>query len=358
MSLNGGGREWQVSPPSHRFDIAVEEDLIEEIGRIIGYDKIATAPELVPIRLGRSDERRLSQDAIADALIARGYSEVVNYSFGDPADFAALFPDDGSARLTNPISGDLAALRTSIWPGLLRTAQQNLSRQRAGCRLFEVGTVFATAAGAVAERTELAGLATGPIQPEHWDSEQRMVDFYDLKNELELLFNMSHCSAPLEFIPAKHPALDPGKTAELKCKSATIGWLGALHPRLKKRFGLKQDVVLFAVDFAAAFPAQIPKYRSLSKFPSVRRDLAILVDEKVPVGDITLSVRATLGEVLQDLVVFDLYRGESIGSRRKSVGIGLILQDASRTLTDNDADGMVDEVMHQLEHRLGATIRT
>lgn len=358
MRVDRRGNGWTVLPPTFRFDISIRHDLIEEVGRMIGYDRIPIERGPTAISLGKASEQHVSDNDVIDLLVARGYMEVVNYSFIDERSQALVNPGTENVRLANPLSSDLGVMRRSLWPGLLRAAQQNLSRQQHRCRLFEAGTQFAGSGAGVAETRVVAGLATGPHWPEHWDAPRREVDFFDVKGDVEVLLEATNRVSEFRFEHGEHPALNPGQTACIKHASEIVGWLGSLHPQLQRDFDLKKHVVMFSLQLDALREAIVPRAAPVSKFPSVRRDLAVVVDEAVSVTELIRLVETSAGSQLQSLTVFDLYRGEGIESRRKSLGLGLILQDASRTLTDEDADGLVDSLMHLLEHELGATIRT
>lgn len=358
MQLERDGARWNVTAPSFRFDIGIEEDLIEEVGRMLGYDNIPTTPGAGPASLGVATERRIDAERAADALVARGYTEVITYGFTDPSSTAAINPGTEVATLANPISSDLAVMRRSLWPGLLSAAQQNLSRQQTRLRLFEIGHQFNKDASGINEIKVLAGLGAGPRWPEHWDLRGGDVDYYDVKGDIEVLLATTGRAHELRFEVAEHPALRPGQTARIVLEDGPIGWLGCVHPKVQRLFDLKVAPILFALDIAAAFAAHVPAYRSYSKFPSVRRDLAIVVDEEVRVDRLLDCIKEAAPETLRSVTVFDVYRGKGIESMRKSVGLGLILQDASRTLTDQDADETVQSVIQRLEHELGATIRT
>jgi len=353
---------WRVTPPAFRFDIAIEEDLIEEIGRMIGYGEIPSTPGAPTAVLGLATETRVSSDHIADVLAARGYAEVVTYSFVDPTLDAAVSPGAQAAALANPIASDMAVLRSSLWPGLICAARENLSHQRARFKLFEIGQQFEAAGGGVRETAVVAGLAVGTRTPEHWDGQGPDVDFFDVKGDLEALLQGTGRAGEFRFAAAAHPALSPGRTASIVLDGATVGWLGALHPNLQRQLDRPQHAsgaaIAFALQIEPAFASRIPAFRSYSKFPSIRRDLAIVVDEKMPVATITKAASDAAGEWLQHVVVFDVYRGGGVDSSRKSIGLGLLLQDVSRTLTDADADQTMQKVMARLERELGAKIRT
>ncbi len=349
---------WRVTPPGFRFDLRVEEDLFEEVARMIGYDNIPVTPELSAGHLGTATESRVTEDRLADLLAARGYSEIISYSFVDEELENAINPGTAMAKLANPISKDLSVMRRSLWPGLLKTATQNLSRQQNRMRLFEMGAQFSVVANKIVETHVLAGLVAGSRWPEHWDFDATAADFFDVKADIEAIFQLTGRLDELQFSPAEHPALRPGQTARLRLAGEHIGWLGALHPVLEHRLELRTNVILFALRLEETLQSALPNFRAYSKFPSVRRDIAVVVDENISVDRIIESVRENAGDMLQNVMIFDVYRGKGIDSSLKSVALGLILQDTSRTLTDADADHTVSSVTEHLGRALGATIRT
>jgi phenylalanyl-tRNA synthetase beta chain len=349
---------WRVTPPGFRFDLRIEEDLIEEVARMIGYDNIPVTPELSAGHLGTATESRVTEERLADLLAARGYSEIISYSFVDEELENAINPGTAMAKLANPISKDLSVMRRSLWPGLLKTASQNLSRQRNRMRLFEMGAQFSVVANSIVETRVLAGLVAGSLWPEHWDFDATTADFFDIKADIEAIFQLTGRLDELQFSPAEHPALRPGQTAHLRLGGERIGWLGALHPVLEHRLEFRTNVILFALRLEETLRSALPNFRAYSKFPSVRRDIAVVVDENISVDRIIENVRENAGDMLQNVKIFDVYRGKGIDSRLKSVALGLILQDTSRTLTDADADRMVSAVTKHLGRALGATIRT
>jgi phenylalanyl-tRNA synthetase beta chain len=350
---------WRVQPPAFRVDITIEEDLIEEVGRMVGYDRIPVVPGMAAERLGQATESHADADRLADALVARGYAEVVTYSFVDAALDAAVSPGTAPVRLANPIASDLAVLRQSPWPSLIGAALENLRHQRARFKLFELGPQFAAAAdGGVRETTVLAGLALGARTPEHWDGAAQDIDYFDVKGDVEALLRTTGRATQFRFEPAQHPALSPGRSARILSGDSPVGWLGALHPTLQDRLDRKRSAIVFALELGATFGANVPAFSSYSKFPSIRRDLALVDAEHVSADALIACARAAGERVLQNVVLFDVYRGAGVDSSRKSIGLGLILQDASRTLTDADADQIVRSVTLRLERELGATIRT
>ncbi|MDD9996672.1 MAG: phenylalanine--tRNA ligase subunit beta [Rhodospirillaceae bacterium] len=348
---------WSAVPPQFRFDLQIEEDLVEEVGRLTGYDNIPVVAEQSPRHVGLSTETKLPDERIADALCARGYSEVVTYAFVDRELADAVNPGADHVSLTNPLSQEMGVMRHSLWPGLLLAAQHNRSRQQARVRLFEIGTQFARGADGVRESQVLAGLAIGAYMPEHWEGGARDVDFFDVKSDMEAILALAGRAVDADFRHADHPALAAGKSARLMLGDEGVGWLGVLHPRLQGRMGWKRPAILFAMQLERAARARVPRYREYSKFPSLRRDIAAVVDDDVSADRLLQCVRRAAGDVLHDVTIFDIYRGRGIDSGRKSVALGLILQDRSRTLTDTEADRIVASTTRQLERDLKATIR-
>jgi phenylalanyl-tRNA synthetase beta chain len=349
---------WQVTPPSFRFDIAIEEDLIEEVGRMIGYDAIPPTPARATETLGRATETAISSDRLADTLVARGYSEAVTYSFIDPGLDARVHPERAGIELANPIASDLAILRQSLWPGLIATARLNVTHQRSRLKIFEIGPQFATDGERVKETSMVAGLALGGRAPEHWDAVRVDLDYFDIKGDVEALLRATGAAEDFRFEAAPHPALTPGRSARIVRAGQPVGWLGVLHPDLQRRIDKRGSAIVFELDLTQATRAAVPAHRRPSKFPSLRRDLAVLVADSVTAEALTGCAEKAAGELLKEVVVFDVYRGQGVDSGRKSVGLGLILQDASRTLTDEDADQKMRAVMLALEHEFGASIRT
>ncbi len=357
MDVTATDEGWSVVPPPFRFDVSIEEDLLEEVGRIVGYGNIPVTAETSPRHLGGATEKQLPEERIADMLCARGYTEVITYGFIDGDLAEAVNPGGNPVRLSNPLSRDMGIMRDSLWPGLLTTAQQNISRQRSRVRIFEIGAEFSQDGDDVRERRVLAGLASGTLNPEHWGDPGNDVDFFDVKSDLEALLAMTGRNADAGFRPGEHPALARGKSAELTLGGHAAGWLGALHPGLQTRLGWKQSAILFSLQLDQATKAVVPVSREFPKFPSLRRDIAAVVDETVSAGQVVQCVHRAIGDALQRATVFDIYRGRGIDSGRKSIALGLILQNRSRTLTDEDADRIVASATRDLQRELGATIR-
>lgn len=344
----------EVLPPSHRFDIAIERDLIEEVARLVGYDRIPTEPARAAQRILPQPSARLEEQRLLDLLAARGYYEGVHFAFVDPALQEALFPGVASHRLANPIASDLAVMRLSLWPGLIKAALENQRRQQTRVRLFEHGVVFPVG---VAEIDRIAAISLGTRWPEQWGSGREAGDFHDLRADVEALLSMSGDSGAFTFAPAIHSALHPGRSAQISRAGRPVGWIGELHPRLVRELGFVAAPTLFELDIAPAFAVSYAPFVEVSRFPQVRRDLAFVVDESVSFEAIRERVTHAASSLLKQLSLFDVYRGPGIESGRKSVALGLILQEKDRTLTDEDTDRVIAAVRASLGEGLGAQFR-
>jgi phenylalanyl-tRNA synthetase beta chain len=357
MQVGATGPTWQVVAPAWRFDIAIEEDLIEEIARIYGFDRVHEANPTVRQPLRALTETRVPAEVIADTLVQRGYWEGITYSFVDPALLAVFCPGEPSLALANPIAADLATMRTSLWPGLAKVLGENQRRQQSRVRLFEVGRKYLVEGNELHEVPVVAGIAAGPALPEQWGAKPVAVDFFDVKADVEALLRTTGSLDRFRFVAAGHPALHPGQSARIVRGDRPVGWVGRLHPEVEARLELTYSALVFELEIDAGLAADVPAHREISRFPAVRRDLAMIVDEAVSVQTLLDCVRKSAGTLLTDLVVFDVYRGAGITPGCKSVAIGLNLQDISRTLTDEEIDAVVARVVADLEREQGATIR-
>ena len=347
---------WQVTPPSRRFDLAIEEDLIEEVARIHGYDAIPATLPGGATRIASPGETRIDDGSVRRQLAARDCLETINYAFVDAGLLATWSADDGAVPLANPLSAELGAMRTQLLPGLVATLARNAARQQPRVRLFELGKVFAAdGASAPRETLRVAMVASGGASAEQWGTPARAIDFHDIKGDLDSLAALS--GAILEYRPSHAPWGHPGRSAEVFRDGAQLGWIGQLHPRLQRALGLDIDVVAFELDLEPLSRRQLPTARPLSKYPSVRRDLAFVVAETVPWAAVSASVKAAAGPALRDLLLFDRYAGKGVESGFKSLAMGLILQDESRTLTDRDVDAVVAAVTAALQRDHAAAIR-
>ena len=352
---------WVFKAPSWRFDIAIEADLVEEIARIYGYNRLPTTTVQAPLPILPSREARVGLPALREQLIARGYEEAITYSFVDPQLQNIVEPQAPTVALANPISADMAVMRTGLWVGLLNTLRHNLNRQQSRVRLFEAGLRFVPerqgSLDGLQQQPVLAGLIFGRRLEENWVHDKEAVDFFDLKGDVEALLALSRDSADFQFAKAGHSALHPGQSAQILRDGRPIGLLGKLHPSVQKALGLSQGVYLFEIALGGVADAKLPDFQELSKFPEARRDIALLVNDEIAVGDIARAVRRAAGDTLIDLKVFDVYHGKGIDNNRKSVALGLIFRDLSRTLTEREVSESIDRVVGTLKQQYGATLK-
>ncbi len=355
MSVETTPQGWNVTPPSSRFDIASEEDLIEEVARIYGYNKIPTrAPsgELAAPLAAQSN----TVNKLLHVMTERGYQEVINYSFIREQSLSDLKLEAGAIPLANPLSEEFAVMRTSLLPGLLSNLTYNAYRQQSRVRLFEVGVCFNSELD-VKEEKRIGGLLYGETHPEQWGVSSKSVDFFDIKSDLEGLFDVTGYASEFDVIAAAHPFLHPGRCAKITRNTQPIGWVGELHPRWVAGLDLPQRIYAFELQCAPLLEQNIAKCEEISKFPSVRRDLSLVVDESVTAAQLCEMVNDQVGSLLNSVKLFDVYRGEGIQFAKKSVSIGLILQETSRTLTVEEVDDVVQSVIIRLKDEIGADIR-
>ena len=353
-----GEGEWQVTVPSHRFDISLEVDLIEELARLYGYNRLPVSAPTASLSLTANPEAQGELPILRRLLVARGYQEAITYSFIEPGLHKLFDPQVEPLALSNPISSDMAVMRTSLWPGLSRAVQHNQNRQQARVRLFESGLRFVPQAdGELLQEPMLAGIASGTRLPEGWANGSEKLDFHDVKGDVEALLGQGGALDAFRFEPAEHPALHPGQTARIVRDGELIGWLGALHPQLVDKLDLHGPVFVFELRLAGIVEGRLPQFSELSKFPEVRRDIAVLVNQSVAAGDLLQDIREQAGAVLKNLRLFDVYQGKGVDPESKSLAIGLTLQHSSRTLTDDEVNTVMDKVLGSLEQRFKATLR-
>jgi phenylalanyl-tRNA synthetase beta chain len=348
---------WRVRSPPHRFDLRIEADLIEEVARLRGFDSIAESHAIAPQVAGFAGESRIHNDRLLLAMVDSGYREAITYSFVDPTVQHLLFPDTPSLSLVNPISADLSEMRVSLWSGLIVACRENLRRQQSRVRLFEIGNKFELSGAGLREIETLCGVAAGARWPEQWGSAREALDFYDVKADVQTLLALTGEASSVRFEADSLSCLRPGRAAKIFRGTTPIGWLGELHPQLVKALNLTNTLFLFELEIESGFTSKQLQYKKISRFPSVRRDLAVVIDESVPLAVLRENVSVSASDLLSELRVFDVYRGPGVDSGRKSIALGLILQDSSRTLTDVDADAVVNAVVARLRDVLSATIR-
>ncbi|MGV8959377.1 MAG: phenylalanine--tRNA ligase subunit beta [Stenotrophomonas sp.] len=359
MQVAASADGWQVTAPPRRFDIAIEEDLIEELARIHGYENIPTTLPGGAARIAMPSETRLDELSVRRQLVARDMLETINFAFVDAGLLTQWGLDESPVTLANPLSAELAVMRPQLLPGLVAGLGRNVARQAGRVRLFELGRVFQAQPGegkpAPLETMRVAAAVCGDAHSLQWGVATRKVDFHDLKGDLESLALAS--GAALEFRPAQRPFGHPARSADIYRDGACIGWIGQLHPRLAKALEIDVDVLAFELDLAPLVARALPLSNELSRFPSVRRDLAFLVPEQVSWAALSATVREAVGPLLREVILFDRYVGQGVEPGFKSLAMGLILQDKSRTLTDHDVDAVVTGVVAAIEREHRARIR-
>ncbi len=347
---------WRVSVPSFRPDIAIEEDLIEEVGRIYGYNNLPVTEPVGSLGLRQEDEATRPISAIQSFFVDNGYQEAITYSFVDPKVQQLIDPEREGIALANPISADLSVMRTSLWSGLLKTAAYNQNRQQPRIRLFETGLRFEQVGERIDQQQMLAGVVVGSQYPENWANGRRTADFFDVKGDLESLFRL--LGIDIQFVGSQHPALHPGQTAELLRDGEHVGWLGTLHPQVQKNLELNGTILVFELFLDSIVTGYVPNFKEISKFPEVRRDLAMIIGSDVAFADVERVAKKHAGEQLTALRAFDVYEGESLGEGNRSLALSLFWQHPERTLNEDEVHSLFNGVIDALKEELGATLRS
>jgi phenylalanyl-tRNA synthetase beta chain len=349
------GGAWIARIPSHRYDLRIEADLIEEIARLYGYDRIPAKPYAAGMAPSRPREAQRPLNRVKDTLVSRGWQEIVTLSFVEPRVQQQLTPATPGIALDNPIAEQLAVMRTTLWAGLIPAWLYNRQRQQNRVRLFETGVTFGETEGEIRETLRIGGLAVGSAMPEQWGEATRPVDFHDLKADVEALLGNS--LAEYRFVADQHPALHPGQSARILRGERTAGWIGKLHPLTQRALDLPEAPLLFELDWSVIGEVAVPAPQPLSEFPSSRRDLALVVPESVSADQLLSCARSAGDHLLQKVFIFDIYRGKGLPDACKSMALGLIFNDYSRTLTLEEIDAKVAVIMDALARELGAVIR-
>jgi len=356
LSAQADGR-WLVSVPSWRFDIAIEEDLIEELGRIYGYDNLPQTTPAALLKMKQVDEAQVSESSIRRVLTSRGYQEAVCFSFYAPELHRQFDPEREPVALANPIASDLSVMRTSLLPGLVKTAQYNLNRQQSRVRLFETGLTFIKDGDELKQEPMLAALVTGSRQPESWLGKPEPVDFFDLKGDFEAVFALGQSTDEFVFAKGEHPAMHPGQCAQIVRGGQVVGHMGALHPSLARAMDVPAALYLVELRLSAVINGRVTAFAPLSKYPEVRRDLALVVADSVAAGEVEHAISRVAGELLRRVNTFDVYAGKGIAEGCKSLALSLTLQHPSRTLKDDEVNELVDRVVARLQQDFNASLR-
>jgi phenylalanyl-tRNA synthetase beta chain len=341
-----------IAPPSYRFDINIEEDLIEEIARLHGYDHIPATVPVADLTMLPAPEARLHQNKLRDGLVAVGYQEVVNYSFVDERWEQDLLGNANPIKLQNPIANNLSVMRTSLWGGFLDTLIYNLNRKQDRAFLFEIGTVYFKQPNGFVETTRVSGLAYGSAKPEQWAADSADIDFFEVKAHVDRLMGTE-----VTYEKAEHVALHPGQTARILKNGKAIGWLGKLHPKWQQQYSLTKSTFLFELDLEAISSRQIPSYQEVSKLLPIRRDLAVVLDENIAAGDVFSAIKKADITLILEVALFDLYQGQGVPENKKSLALSVLMHDTQKTLTDSDADTTITNLLQLLQNEFGATLR-
>lgn len=351
---------WNVVAPSFRFDIAIEEDLIEEVARIYGYHRIAAAAPAAQLRMIPRQEKQLTASGLKDLLVARGYQEAITYSFVDPKHQAALFADVAALTLPHPISVEMSSMRVSLWPGLANTVAHNQKRQQQALAFCETGLRFipdAAAENGVRQEAMIAGIRAGKTHQEHWSDKERPVDFYDIKGDVEALLQKTGQFEQFRFVADQHSALHPGQSAAIFRGDKRIGYVGALHPQFEKALGVNGRTFVFELALAELLPRRLPAAQAVSKFPSIRRDLAVVLKTDIAAGEVLAAIENIGVNHLVGLNLFDVYQGPGVADDCRSLALSLTLQHPQRTLEDQEINTTVNTVIEMLVSEFGASLR-
>lgn len=350
--------KWTIMPPAWRFDVSIPEDIIEEIARLYGFDKIPMTPMSGELRLTSPVKEAETFSNLRQALADLGFHEIISYSFIDKKLQMLLAPDQPYRELANPITAEMSVMRTTLWAGLLQTLIYNTARQQHRVKIFEVGSCFHPHENKLRQSMHLAGVITGSMQPYQWGITDRAADFYDLKGALDNLLIRVFPNALIQYQASHQSALHPGQTADILLNGNKIGVIGALHPQILQELDVKQAVFAFDIDLSALPESVETPARHISRFPEIRRDLAFLVDQTIPAAVIQDTIKGIAGDWLKECFIFDVYQGKGIMPGKKSVAMGMILQHPTRTLVDDEVIVLTDRVVQALKGQLGAELRS
>ncbi|GAA5137378.1 phenylalanine--tRNA ligase subunit beta [Thalassotalea piscium] len=351
---------WSVNVPAYRFDISIEVDLIEEVARIYGYNNIPNVSPKATLAMREQKEAILPLSQMRQTLVNCGYQEAITYSFVDPKIQRLIHPDQEVMTLPHPISSEMSEMRVSLWTGLLQSVVYNQNRQQSRVRLFETGLRFipdASAENGVRQEALLSGVISGSRNDEHWSMEKAAADFYDIKADVEALLSLTSNVEAFEFSAAEISALHPGQTAEISKNGKVVGYVGSLHPELERKLGLNGRTLVFELLLSEISTRNIPEATVVSRFPSNRRDIAVIVDDKIDAKKVLQLIEKVGGNFLIDLNLFDVYQGNGIEPGFKSLAIAMILQDQDKTLEEKDITDVVNRVVDTLKDELNASLR-
>jgi len=359
FSVSFEGQVWQISVPPYRFDISIEEDLIEEVARVYGYNQIPDIAPVASLKMSQHQEQKVQLNQLKNTLVESDYQEAITYSFVDPKIQTLLYPEMEGLQLPHPISSEMSTMRVSLWTGLLQCVSYNQKRQQSRVRLFESGLRFIpdnSEKTGVKQELVISGVVCGLVADENWDNATRSIDFFDVKADVENLLNCAGVEG-YRFESANHSALHPGQCAQIFIGDTLLGYMGAIHPQFEKSLGLNGRSFAFELEISAFGVKKLPQAQEISKFPANRRDIAIVVDDDKVVGDILNCIEKSSANQLVGLNLFDVYRGKGIAEGKKSLAISLILQDKTKTLEESDIQATVDGILATLSQKFEASLR-
>ena len=352
--------QWTVTSTSWRFDIEIEQDLIEEVARIYGYNNIPNNAPLAHLQITEQPEKNLNLNRVRTAFVDSDYQEIISYSFVDPAVQQLLHPEEEALVLPNPISSEMSAMRLSLLPGLLTAVQYNQNRQQSRIRLFETGLRFvpdANAESGIRQEMMIAAVITGDKLPVSWEQKGEVVDFFDLKGDLERVLSLTKAGNSLSFVAKLYPALHPGQSAAILLDGKEIGFIGTVHPKVTQKLGLSGKPIVAQVQWSALNEKNVPNAQEISRFPANKRDLALVVDENVPAQEVLQVCREVGGKQLINVTLFDVYQGDNLEEGKKSLAISLTIQDTEKTLEEKDINAVISTVLSELAQRFNAYLR-
>ncbi len=358
--VTAGQDEWLAVAPSWRFDMEIEEDLVEEVARVYGYNNIPDEPVQAGLIMGEHREANLSLKRVKTMLNDKGYQEVITYSFVDPKLQQLIHPGEEALVLPSPISSEMSVMRLSLWTGLLGTIVYNQNRQQSRVRIFETGLRFVPDTQAnlgIRQDVMLAGAICGNRYEEHWDLAKNSVDFFDLKGDLESVLELTGKTGAIEFRAETNPALHPGQSAAIYLKDKRIGFIGVVHPELERKLDLNGRTLVFELEWNALADRAVPQAQEISRFPANRRDIAVVVNENVPAADVLAECKKVGANQVVGVNLFDVYRGKGVVEGSKSLAISLILQDTGRTLEEEEIAATVARCVEALKERFQASLR-
>lgn len=344
---------WKVKSPDYRFDIDGEHDVIEEVARLFGFGNIPNRLPRIMASRGLGSEKEMPIDSLENYLVNQDFNEVITYSFVDKIIQERLAPKSRDIEIKNPIASNMNVMRSSLWPGLLQSVGTNYRRQVRRIRLFETGNIFYRKAGEVVERPKVGAVACGSWRRSHWSDEPSQIDFFDMKGAVAGLLNLDGMNRVYEYIPTEHSALHPGQSAEIRFGRQTVGFVGLLHPSIQKFLELEIPVYLFEVDLLAISERHLPSYSAISRFPSVTRDLSIVIKDDVPAIEVEQIISTIGGHLVTSVTLFDVYSGKGVKKYYKSLSFSLTLQSSSRNLTDKEVEAILNKIVAALQEKGG-----